>query len=48
MYPEPKFSGKRRIAEPARLLTADELTRRVYAAFDCDHQPVLPIPAKAA
>ena len=46
---EPKWAhGKRRIVEPARLLTADELIDRVYAAFDCDHAPRLVIPAKAA
>ena len=27
--------GKRRVAEPARLLTAAELEARVCAAFDC-------------
>ncbi len=46
---EPKWvHGKRRVAEPARLLSADELIDRVYAAFDCDHEPLLIIPAKAA
>jgi DDE superfamily endonuclease len=31
---EPKWThGKRRVVEPARLLTADELERRVYAAL---------------
>jgi hypothetical protein len=38
---EPKWAhGKRRIVEPARLLTAAELEERVCAAFDrpaCDH-----------
>jgi hypothetical protein len=38
---EPKWvHGKRRIVEPARLLTAHELEERVCAAFDaprCDH-----------
>ena len=33
---EPKWAhGKRRVAEPARLLTADELEARVCAAFAC-------------
>jgi hypothetical protein len=40
--------GKRRVAGPARLLSADPLVDRVYAAFDCDHHPVLAIPANAA
>jgi len=46
---EPKWvHGKRRVTEPARLLSADELIDRVYTAFDCDHHPPLAIPAKAA
>ena len=46
---EPKWAhGKRRVVEPARLLSADELIERVYSAFDCDHAPRLVIPAKAA
>ena len=46
---EPKWvHGKRRVTEPDRLLSADQLIDRVYAAFDCDHHPVLAIPAKAA
>jgi hypothetical protein len=46
---EPKWvHGKRRVVEPARLLSADELVDRVYAAFDCDPHPSLAIPAKAA
>ena len=46
---EPKWAhGKRRVVEPARLLSADELIDRVYAAFDCDHEPLLAIPAEAA
>ena len=46
---EPKWvHGKRRVTEPARLLTAEELTDRVYAAFDCDHLPHLAISAKVA
>jgi transposase len=46
---EPKWvHGKRRVAEPARLLSADELIDRVYAALDCDPHPRLAISAKAA
>jgi hypothetical protein len=46
---EPMWAhGKRRVVEPDRLLSADELIDRVYAAFDCDHAPQLAIPAKAA
>ena len=46
---EPKWvHGKRRVVEPARLLSANELIDRVYAAFDCDHHPILAIPAQAA
>jgi transposase len=33
--------GKRRIVEPARLLTADEIAERVCAAFGCEHEPHL-------
>jgi transposase len=46
---EPKWAhGKRRLAEPARLLSAAELIDRVCAAFGCDHEPHLAIPATAA
>jgi hypothetical protein len=46
---EPKWvHGKRRVVEPTRLLSAEELTDRVYAAFDCDQFPQLAIPAKVA
>jgi hypothetical protein len=46
---EPKWvHGTRRVTEPARLLSADELSERVDAAFDCDPHPVLAIPATAA
>jgi transposase len=39
---EPKWlHGKRRVAEPARLLTARELADRVCAAFGCAHEPHL-------
>jgi transposase len=39
---EPKWvHGKRRIVEPARLLTADEIARRVCECFGCAHEPYL-------
>ena len=42
---EPKWvHGKRRVAEPARLLSAQELMERVYDAFGCPHLPLLPMP----
>jgi hypothetical protein len=40
--------AKRRVVEPARRLSADELSDRVYAAFGCDPHPALVIPATAA
>jgi DDE superfamily endonuclease len=46
---EPKWlAGKRRGAEPARLLTAPEVVERVCAAYGCPHHPYLlaPPPAK--
>jgi transposase len=46
---EPKWvHGKRRVAEPARLLPAAELIARVCAAFGCDHEPHLAISQDAA
>jgi transposase len=46
---EPKWAhGKRRVVEPARLLTADELIDRVCAAFASDHEPHLAIHQDAA
>lgn len=46
---EPKWvHGKRKVAEPARLLTATELADRVCASFGCDHDDHLSIPHKAA
>ena len=46
---EPQWlHGKRRVAEPARLLSADELLRRVCAAFDCPHDDHLAIPLQVA
>ena len=42
---EPKcVHGKRRVAEPARLLRADELIERVCAAFGCPDDEHLAIP----
>jgi hypothetical protein len=41
---EPKWvHSKRRVAEPARLLPAQELADRVCAAFDCPHGPHLTV-----
>jgi hypothetical protein len=46
---EPKWvHGKRRIVEPARLLTARELEDRVYAAFACPPCDHLVIPKEVA
>jgi transposase len=46
---EPKWvHGKRRVAEPARLLPASELIERVCAAFGCAHEPHLAITDNAA
>jgi hypothetical protein len=46
---EPKWlHGKKRVAEPARLLTADELAERVCAAFACSHHPHLVAPRTEA
>lgn len=43
---EPKWvHGKRRVLEPARLLSADELEQRVYAALNCTPQAHLSNPA---
>jgi transposase len=42
---EPKWvHGKRRIVEPERMLTADELMTRVYATFHCLPEPSMSIP----
>ena len=39
---EPKWlAGKKRVAEPARLLSAQELEDRVCAAFGCPREPHL-------
>jgi hypothetical protein len=46
---EPKWGhGKRRVVEPARLLTADELIARVLTAFDCPANDHLVIPELVA
>jgi transposase len=46
---EPKWvHGKRRVAEPARLLRAEELEERVYAALGADHAAHLTMPERAA
>jgi transposase len=46
---EPRWvHGKRRVAEPARLLTARELAERVCAAFDCPAYDHLAIPKEVA
>jgi len=46
---EPKWvHTKRRIVEPDRALSAQELADRVCETFDCDHEEHLPIPEKAA
>jgi hypothetical protein len=45
---EPKWvHGKRRIVEPARLLSTDEVEQRVCAAFGCCREAHLTIPDKA-
>ncbi len=42
---EPKWvHGKRRIVEPERLLTAQELMTRVCETFDCPPEPILTLP----
>ncbi len=46
---EPRWThGKKRVVEPARLLTAAELEARVYAALGADHADHLAIPEQAA
>jgi DDE superfamily endonuclease len=46
---EPKWvHGKRRVVEPARLLTAAELEDRVYEALGADHADHLSLPEQAA
>jgi DDE superfamily endonuclease len=46
---EPKWvHGKRRVVEPARLLTADELEDRICAAFGCPRVDHLAIPQEVS
>lgn len=46
---EPKWMhGKRAISEPARLLTADELSQRVCSYYGCDREAHLTMPEKVA
>jgi len=46
---EPKWvHGKKRVVEPMRLLTMDELEARVYAALGADHADHLTMPKHAA
>jgi transposase len=46
---EPKWvHGKRAISEPARLLTADELSQRVCSYYGCDREAHLTMPEKVA
>lgn len=44
---EPKWlHGKRRVVEPERILSAQELADRVCATFNCPHEEHLSIPEK--
>jgi hypothetical protein len=44
---EPKWlHGKRRVVEPERILSAQELAERVCATFNCAHEQHLSIPEK--
>jgi hypothetical protein len=46
---EPKWvHTKRKVVEATRLLTSQELTERVYAAFGQSHEDPLAIPDKVA
>ena len=46
---EPKWvHGKRAVAEPDRLLSADELEARVYAYYGCERAAHLDMPKKVA
>ncbi len=46
---EPKWlAGKKRIVEPARLLSAQEVAERVCAAYGCSHEPHLVAPPTQA
>ena len=45
---EPKWlAGTKRVVEPTRLLSADELAERVCAAYGCPHHPHLVAPQKS-
>lgn len=44
---EPKWvHGKRRVAEPNRTLSAQELADRICAVFQCNHEEHLAVPEK--
>ena len=46
---EPKWvHGKRAVSEADRLLSADELTMRVYAYYGCEQEAHLVMPKKVA
>jgi hypothetical protein len=46
---EPKWlHSKKRVVEPTRLLTADELAERVCATLGCPHHPHLVAPQPTA
>ncbi len=46
---EPKWAhGKRKVVEPARLLSARELAERVCAAFHCPYEPHLNLSKEVA
>lgn len=46
---EPKWvHGKRAVSEPARMLSADELERRVCTYYGCDREAHLTMPEKVA
>ena len=46
---EPQWiHGKRKVAEPERLLGAYELAERVCKVFGCDHEEHLSIPQEVA
>ncbi len=46
---EPKWvHSKRRVVEPSRTLSAQELADRICATFECDHEEHLTIPEKVS
>jgi hypothetical protein len=46
---EPKWvHGKRRVVEPSRVLSAQELADRICATFECDHEEHLAVPEKVS